>query len=151
MTPLPAASPSAFTTTGTSSRSFKIGDGRLGVAKHAIVGRRYIGVPQQVLAKHLAGFELGGRAGWAERAQAGILKRVDNAGGERRFRADDGEVDFVLSREIQQPRDVVGGNVDILGVDRRAGVARRDEHALGARALSDLPRQRMFAAAIANY
>ena len=150
MTPLPAARPSAFTTTGTSSRSFKIRDGRLGVAKHAVVGRRHVGVPQQVLAKDLAGFQLGGRARWAEGTQARVLKRIDDAGRQRRLGADDREVDLVLPGELDQPRHVGGGNGNVLGIDRRAGVAGRNEHALDARALGDLPRQRMFAAAVAN-
>ena len=42
-------------------------------------------------------------------------------------------------------------NVDVLGVDRGAGVAGRNEHAVDAAALADLPRQGVFAAAITNH
>ena len=150
MTPLPAARPSAFTTTGMSSRSFRYVDRRLGIAKHAVVGRRHVGVAQQVLAEDLAGFELGGGLRRAEGSQPGLLKRVDQAGGQGRLGADDREVDLVLLGERDELRHVGGRDVDVLGVARRARVARRDEHALDARTLADLPRQRVFATAVAN-
>ena len=71
-------------------------------------------------------------------------------GGERGFGADDREVDLVLLGELDQPRHVGRRDVDVLGVERGAGVAGGDEHAIGPAALADLPRQRVFAATVAN-
>ena len=128
----------------------EIGRGGAGIAKDAVVGGRDVGVAQQVLAEDLARFQLGGGLRRAERLQAGLRERVDDAGGERRFGADDREVDLVLLREVEQALDVGRGDVDVLGVLSGAGVAGRDEHAIGAAALADFPGQRVFAATIAN-
>ncbi len=68
-------------------------DGALGIAKDVIVGRRHIRIAQQVLAEHLAAFQLSGSLGGAEHAQLFRLHRVDDAGDQRRFRTDHGEGD----------------------------------------------------------
>ncbi len=71
--------------------------------------------------------------------------------GERRFGADDRQINCVVFGELHEPHDVGGWDVDVLGIERGAGVARGDENSLGTRTLGDLPCQRMFAATISYY
>ena len=125
--------------------------GAVGIAKDAILGRRHVGPVQHVLAKDLAAFELGGRLRRAEDPQLLALKHIDDAGDQRRFRADDRQLDRVLLHELDQaaryrrPRSAT-----FSASARRARIARRDEHPLDARAGGDLPRQRMLATSVAN-
>ena len=59
-TPLPPASPSAFTTIGTSSRSLRNLTASSTLAEGLVIGRGDIGAAEEVLAKDLAAFQLGG-------------------------------------------------------------------------------------------
>jgi hypothetical protein len=54
----------------------------------------------EALGEILRTFELSGFPGWAENLQAAGAKQVDNAGGKRRLRADDGELDFLPDGEV---------------------------------------------------
>ena len=95
-------------------------------------------------------FELSSSAaalGRPEDAQAAGAKDVDRAGGERRFRADDGEVDLLVERELGELGEVGDGDVLQMRLERRAGIARRDEDGLDALALRQLPGQRVLAPA----
>ena len=125
--------------------------GVVGVAKHLVVGGRHVGMAQQVFAKDLAPLELGGVGTRAKDAQLGVGEGVDDAFGERQLGPDDRERDVVLRGELDQAGEVGGRDVDVLGVDRRARVSGGDENALDARALRELPSQRVFASAVANH
>ncbi len=105
---------------------------------------------QQVLAKNLAPLELGGRCARTENPQLRIGKRIDDALGQRQLGPNDGQPDVVLRGKLDEPRKIGRRYVDILGIKRRAGVARSHEHALHPGALRELPGQRVFAPAIAN-
>ena len=67
-----------------------------------VVGRRHVRTAQQVLAKHLAGFQLSGSFGGAEDTQFGVLERVDNPFGQWCFRANDRQSDLVLLGELDE-------------------------------------------------
>ena len=71
-----------------------------GIAENLVFRRGYVGMPQQVFAKDLAAFQLGGRFCGAEDAQLLGLESIDNAGHQRRFRAGDGQSDFVFLGEL---------------------------------------------------
>ena len=69
-----------------------VGRGRDRMALHERLGER------------LRALELGGGLRRPEDAQAAGAKDVDRAGGERRFRADDGEVDLLVERRTGRAR-----------------------------------------------
>ena len=98
-------------------------------------------------------FELSSSAaalGRAEDAQAAGAKEVDRAGGERRLRADDGEVDLLGEREVGELGEIGDGDVPDVRLGRGAGVAGRDEDALHPRRLRQPPGQRVLAPAAAD-
>jgi len=80
------------------------------------------------------------------------MEAVHHAEPQRRFRADNGEADFVLLRETQQAVHVLGGDGDVFafGLARAAGVAGRDEDLSGFGRLRDFPRQCVLATAAAD-
>ncbi len=123
---------------------------RVGVAEDLIVGRGNVGLAEQVFAEDFAAFELGGGFRWAEDAELFGLEGVDDAGDQRRFGTDDGEADVVFLGEADEAREIGGGEIDVFGIERRAGVAGSDEDAAYARALFDFPGQGVFAAAVAD-
>ena len=124
--------------------------GALGVPEDVVVGRRHIGVAQQVLAEDLAAFELcGALEGPNTRSlaacNASTMPAASGASGPTTV-----SDDVVLFGELDQLREVGGTDRHIFRVFRRPGIARRYEHAFHARALRNLPRQGMFATTIAN-
>jgi hypothetical protein len=72
------------------------------------------------LAKVLGGFELGGFLGRAKNLQAASPENIHYASRQRRFRADNGEVDLVLLGEISQCFRVSDIDVFQLVLTRRA-------------------------------
>jgi hypothetical protein len=128
----------------------EVGSGAGGVAEGAEIGRGDVGVAEEVLAEDLARFELGGLLARPERLDAGGAHRVDDAGGQRRLGADDGQVDGVVLGELHQRGDVGIADGDVLSVDRRAGIAGGDEDAFDPRALFDFPGEGVFASAAAD-
>ena len=124
--------------------------GTVRIAKRLIVGGGHIRGPQQVLAEDLAAFQLRRRFRGTEDPQLGFLERIDDAGGQRRLGTDHRELHAVLARELDELRDVAGRERDVLRILFGAGIAGGDKHMLDVRALSDLPGQGMFPAAVAN-
>jgi hypothetical protein len=104
---------------------------------------------EEVLGEGLAALQPRGGGGGAEHAQAGGAEQVDDAGHQRRLGADDGQVDVLVAGQFAQAFQVVGldRHVAALGLERGAGVARRDQHFVHARRLGELPGQRVLAAA----
>ena len=123
----------------------QVRDRLLGVAEGAEVGRGHVGVAEQVLAEDLAGLELRGELAGPEGGYPRVGEGVDGPGRERRLGANDRQADLVLAGELDKRGDVAVGDVDVLGIGRRAGVARGDEHTIGAGALGDLPCQGVLA------
>ena len=128
----------------------EVSHGRGEFAEDLILGRGDVGLAEEVFAEDFAAFQFGGGFRWAEDAEFFCLEGVDNAGDERRFGTDDGEVDFVFLGEADEACEVGRGEIDIFSVDGGSGVAWRDEDALHTGALFDFPSQSVFAAAVAN-
>jgi hypothetical protein len=80
----------------------------------------------EALGEILGGFKLGSFLGRAEDLQTTGPENIHHASRQRRFRADDGEVDLVLLGEISQGFRV--GDIDVfqLVLARRAGIAGGD-------------------------
>ena len=150
MTPLPAARPSALTTTGTSLAVLEESDGIAGIVEDLVVARRHIGVAQQILAEDLAGFQLGGRLVRAEDAKLFFLEGIDDAGGQRGLGADDRQLHVVVFGEPDQRAKVARIDRDVLGVEVGSRIAGRDEDAVCPGALSDFPSQGVFSPTISN-
>ena len=88
-TPLPAASPSAFTTQGTGRRRDGPPSGRL--------------LPQDVFRESLGALDAGGGGSRPEYRDPCAPERVGEADHQRRFRPDDDQVDVELAAEGQRP------------------------------------------------
>jgi hypothetical protein len=123
--------------------------GRLG--KSLKTGRRDVVASHEALGEILGGFKLGGFLGRAEDLQTTGAENIDHASRQRRFRADDGEVDLVLLGEISQGFRI--GDVDVfqLVLARRAGVAGGDVNFLHTFGLRQTPGHGVFAAAGTDY
>jgi len=127
-----------------------VGGGRVG---EGLVGRCRDAVAlHEVLGKGLGAFELGGGFRRAKDAQATRTELVDDASGQCRLRADDGQRDLVFNGEIGERGRVGGGDGHVLQslVTRRAAVAGGHIDLADALSLGQLPGQRVFAAAVAN-
>ena len=85
-----------------------------------------------------------------ERLDARRREVVDEAGDERRLRADDDEIDPFGSGSRRDRRVIGDVEREIRAALRRAGIAGRDEQALAERARGELPGQRMLAPARAD-
>src|SRR5690606_26153037 len=87
-----------------------------------------------------------------EALQARTFECIDDAGNERRLGPDDGQFDLLPAREGNERGDVFRVDGDILHfrLACRAGIARRDEHALHARGLRTLPGEGVLAATTAD-
>src|SRR5437016_6036083 len=89
----------------------------------------------------------GGGGRRAEGAETGGGEAVDEAERQGQLGADDGEIDPALLREAQKPLHVVGGDRHALRVLGDAGVAGRAVERGDARALPELPHERVLAPA----
>ena len=156
ITPLPAARPSAFTTTGTDCSSLLIAvhdvaRRAVGIAKDAVIGRRHVGPVQAGSCKRPCSLRAG------RRLSKGRRRAASRAGRHRRCpppaappgRPRSGRRCFAW-RTSTRP----GMSSAAIGTFSRlaggAGVAGGDEDLLRARALRDLPRQRVLAPAVAD-
>ena len=96
-------------------------------AEDPVVGRRDARLPHQLLGEDLAPLELGGFLARAEDPQALALKDVDDPLGQRLFRADHRQADPLALGELEQAPVIARLDRHVLGVERRAGIARRTE------------------------
>ena len=92
VTPLPAASPSALITTGIEKRSSAAIALGLGLDPD-IAGGRDSGAGAKILGEALGAFELGRGGTWPEGRDSGCAGRIGDARDQRRFGADDDQVD----------------------------------------------------------
>ena len=97
--------------------------------------------------KSLGALELRRLLARPERLDAGGSEIVDDAGRERRLRADHDEIDRVALAEIDHRRMVGDIERHAFGFARDAGIARRAPQFGQQRGSGDLPRQSVFAAA----
>jgi hypothetical protein len=111
---------------------------------------RHIGVAHQFLGEHLARLDLGRRLRGPEDAQALFLKGIDDAVGQRRLGADDGQAYALLFGETDEHVGVVLVDRHVDAVGGGAGIAGRAKRLLDARRLRQLPHQGMLAPALAD-
>ena len=121
-----------------------------GSAERSIRGRRNRVARHEGLGIILGALEPRCRLRWPEDPEARRAERVDDALREGRFWTDDGQCDLLGLRQRDQIRDRGDSNVGQPRLDRRAGVAGRDEDLSDARGLRDLPCQRVLTAAAAD-
>ena len=123
-----------------SQRVGRIGETPIGTGRNAEFGAERLG-------KSLGAFELRSLLARPERLDAGGREVVDNAGHQRRFRADHDEIHGITSAKINH-RPVVGDiERDAFGLLCDAGIARRAPELCHQSGSRDLPRQSVFAAA----
>ena len=122
----------------------------LGIGEGLEFRRRNAVANHEILREILRAFELRGGLGRSEDAQSAGAEGVDDTRCQRRFRADQGEVHFLLLGEIGKRADVGDGQVLQFLFVCGAGIAGRDVDDLDARRLGQSPGQRMFAAAGAD-
>ncbi len=124
---------------------------RARVGESAIAGGRQPVARHERLGEILGALEPRCRARRAENRESRGTKGVDDAGRERRLRSDDRERDLPALREIDKLGNLGQRDIGKRRFARRAAVARRDEHARDARALRNLPRERVLPAAAADH
>ena len=100
-----------------------IGLGRCGVAETLIGCGRYAVGAAEVLGEAFGAFELRGGAARPEGLDAGRFQIVHDAGAERRFRADDDEVDAVAAAKRDHRRMVGDIEGDAFGFVGDSGIA----------------------------
>ena len=112
----------------------------------AVAGGGDAGLAHEVLAVDLAALQLRGGPGGPDDSAACLAEGIDDTGDERRFRADDGEVDVERFGQRQQ-----GGRIRGTGEAFRnlgdAGIAGGSIHLFYGRAPAEPPRDGVFAAA----
>ena len=93
-------------------------------AEDGEICRGNIGSSEQLLGEDLAAFKASSRGCRTKHVQVLAAKFIDNSGHQRRFGANDSEIDLVVFRKLRQTHDVVCRNVQVLSILRGAGVSR---------------------------
>ena len=124
-----------------------IGLGVRGALEARVAGGRDAMARHERLGEILRRLELRRGSRRAENPESRRAKRVDHAGGERRFGTDDGQLNIFLPCEGNQVWKRAQGDVFQPGLESGAGIARRDVDFLHARALGELPCERVLAPA----
>ena len=119
--------------------------------KRGEISGRDIVAEHQALGIGLRAFQQGRLAGRAEDAEAALLELVHDAGDERHFRPDHGQVNAVLDGELEQAVAVGDRQRHALGQLGDPGVARRAEDPAHLRALRQFPDQGVFAPPAADH
>ena len=122
-----------------------------GRAEDPVVGRRDARLAHQLLGEDLAPLELGGVLARAEDPQPLALEGVDDPEGQRLLGPDDRQPDPLALGELDQAAGVVRLDRDVLGVERRARVARCAEDRLDPRRLLQLPAEGVLPPPLADH
>jgi len=85
-----------------------------------------------------------------KRAQLFGREQINDSSRERIVRSDHCQINAVLFREVNEPRQIAGADRNVLGNLTRARVARRTENPVGMRRLPQFPCESVFTAPIAN-
>src|SRR5262249_20191694 len=112
--------------------------------------RRAVRLAHKLLGEPLAGLDLGRGARGPEYPQVFLLKRVDDALGQRLFGPHHGQADVFFPDETNQALEIVRFHRYVDTVLGRPGISRRTIDALDARRLGQLPDQGMFATALTD-
>ena len=89
---------------------------------------RHVAAVHDLLAEQLASLKLCGLRCRAKDPQTCSRERIDYSGHERGFRTDHCEIDSPGLSQGHEGGDIVGGNCNVLGHGRRAGIARRHKY-----------------------
>ena len=108
---------------------------------------------QEIFGEGFRPFQLGSTFRWSEDFQASSAERVNYANHQRRFRADNGQIDFLILGKVQQGRDIGHTDGDVLqsGFQGSTGVTRCHEDRFHPRRLRRFPRQGVLASAVTNH
>ena len=98
----------------------------------------------EFLRECLRGFESRGGSGWTKNFQPRFLKRIHDSGCQRVIRTDDGKINPVRLRKLDEFFDILRRDRDILPDLRGAGVPRRSVDFFDLRRLREFPCQRML-------
>ena len=101
----------------------------------------------ELLGEILRGFQLRSTFGGAKNFQPGCLEGIHNTRSQRRFRPDNGEMDFLVLRKLDEAWYIAQGNIHQPIFMRRARITGRNVDALHTRVLREPPGERVFAAA----
>ena len=123
-----------------------------GVRKAAVSSSWNIAPHEKGFGEGLRALQLRSGAGRPKTAQAGLGELVDESGNQRRFRANDGQVDAGPDRKFQQTVEVLSADVNVgrASLQRRPRIAGGDKNFLHFWRLGCFPGERVFAPATAN-
>ena len=130
---------------------FDVAQRIVGVAECSVVGGRNVRGVQQVLAENFTALQFGRGGGRAEHTQPRFFHRVDQADDQRGFGTDDGQVNGLLARELDDSFDVGHGKIDINRLVSRSGIPWSHKDLCDFWALFQFPSEGMFATAAANH
>ncbi len=105
---------------------------------------------EELLGEILGAFELRGGLRRPEDTHSARLEQIDDAGSQRRFGSDHGQIDLLTCGKSGERARIGDRHVHHVALARGTGVAGCDEHLLDVGALRDLPGKRVFAAASAD-
>ncbi len=130
----------------------QVGQSRLNLGKVLILGGGNVMPSEEILSKRFRAFKLGGTLSRAKDFQSRSLECIYHANHQRRFRANDSQIDLLVLGEAQQGRDIRRAHGDVLQswLQRRTGVAGRNKNGAYQRGLGRFPRQGMLASAVTN-
>src|SRR5262249_2281700 len=120
------------------------------IAEHAEGRARHVVAATELLGERLRALQTSGRRPRAEGGEARLREAVDEPERERQLRTDDRQIDAALAREALQAREVVDRDRHAVRVGGDAGVAGRAVESVHARALAELPHERVLATASAD-
>ncbi|MNR37555.1 hypothetical protein D3C85_1555860 [compost metagenome] len=107
---------------------------------------------EEIFSERFRAFQLRSALGGAKDFQTRGAECINNANHQRCFWTDDGEIDFLALRKIQQRRNIGYTDSHILqsGLQCRTGVTRCDKNGVHPRRLRCFPCQSVLAPAVTN-
>ena len=125
----------------------------LDVGEVLILRRRNVMTREEIFGEGFGAFQLRCTFRWTEDFQARCAERIHHANHQRRFRADDGQIDVLGLGKAQQRRDIGHADSHVLqrGFQCGTGVTRCHEDGFNLRRLRRFPRQRVLAPAVTNH
>ena len=108
---------------------------------------------EEIFGEGFGAFQLRGAFRWPEDCQTRRAERIHHANHQRRFRADNGQIDFLILGKVQQGRDIGHTDGDVLqsGFQGSTGITRCHEDRFHPRRLRRFPRQSVLASAVTNH
>ena len=131
----------------------QIGQRWLNLSEVLIFRRRDLVTGEEIFGEGFGAFQLCSTFGWPEDLQASGAERIDHANHQRRFRADDGQVNLLVLGKAQQSWNIGDADSHVLqcGLQCGTGVTRCDKNGINQRGLCGFPGQGVLAPAVANH